>query len=214
MALPIEMDIDDPISSPWTTDHRSEITATCYHRENSNIESENAPPDICKYKELTMLIRDDSWQLFQALHRDVFEFWSCLVQNSSISGALPKNDICRLFQSLKSALLDGTRSYWQKRLVHLRLGRLTTSLLKLVARDRQRDERFLYRRNIDDVIELYRASKLGQSQRVAKKEIAKQLRVSRRWELLIGDSIFLAIAFSNDADTLMYVTFSSVRDFV
>ncbi|KAK2590668.1 hypothetical protein QQS21_011648 [Conoideocrella luteorostrata] len=155
---------------------------------------------------LTPLVREDLWPFFISNQEQILSFWSTLVSNTSeISTAATDKDIQNVFQTVDNIISDEKRPYWEHRLAYVQLNRVLTSLKPIINYRRQHGL-FRSHRGHDNSTVMLDMYVMALEGRKPRREIARNIRLGKRWSLSIAKSLFLAVAYSNRVDTI-------IRDF-
>lgn len=154
---------------------------------------------------LEPLIRPDAWKYFQASADEIYSFWSTLVLDTSLGDpAIAISDIQIKLRVLGNIISDSARPYWQHRLAYLRLARFLIMLPPIMA-GHKRSGQLCGRpghNNSTVLLETYTKALEGQ---ISRAEAVRHVRFARRWSLIMGGSMFLGFAYSDKADSKMYV---------
>lgn len=100
-------------------------------------------------------------------------------------------------------------SYWKHRLAYVQLQKLLASLDVVILREK-RNWRIKGRRGHGISTIKYKILNKALKGRSSATAIRRRVRYSRRWSLIIGGSMLLAIAYSGKAETNVYV-FAAAR---
>ncbi len=149
---------------------------------------------------LKPLIRDQPWSLYQANKEQIHGFWENLEIETSVDGNSCLAEAHKAFQFVDEIISDESLDYWKHRLAYVQLRKFLASLDAIILREKRKghiDGRCGHRNNTIKYGILSKALE-GRSSANA---ISLRVRWSRRWSLIIGGSMLLAIAYSDNAES-------------
>ncbi|KAF3060434.1 hypothetical protein CFAM422_011326 [Trichoderma lentiforme] len=205
--LSVEMDTDTDLSLdenmlPSNDGHIADESAVDFrnNRENPAITGR-------QFKVVTYMVWPDSLGLFDRCHLEVQEFWTTLLRKTSLPPniTIDHEKIIAAFTAIDCIILGTPNELWKLRLAYVRLARISSLLLSIIASGRRKGRvpRGVGKGNASILIDLYMKAQNEQTSTELRVQIQKRLRIARRWADLIGGSIFLAVVYSNKAEIAM-----------
>lgn len=128
--------------------------------------------------------------------------WSQFTINTDVDEGTTIPVVMDLLRATDEATVNKCNTYWQRRLAYLQLHRNLQVLKRIVGRQRRRRQidRSRGRGNSSIALEIYSNALQGK----AGNYVAHQMRLAKRWSLSLRKSLFLAVAYSDFAETRMY----------
>ncbi len=142
---------------------------------------------------LEQYLRPDAVNFCNQNTGEILTFWLALKLDTSVSNEMEIPDVMVALATVE-AILCNTKHYWQRRLAYIQLRRILDSLEEMM--------RFQSNHKPGSSQEALRtyAKALGQS---GVGHVAHRKRLSLRWSLCTGDSLFLAVAYSDYAEVMV-----------
>ena len=142
--------------------------------------------------------RQDSWKLFRLHAQDAYNFWATLVLDSKRTTF---KQVHLQVRTIDSIIYDKRQVYWKRRLAQIQLARILANLEVLVKREKQKRRtrgRSREKGNAAIVRKIYLRALGG---RKSPRDVITRIRWCKRMARLIDGSMFLAVAYSNLAET-------------
>ncbi|OAA34346.1 hypothetical protein ISF_10016 [Cordyceps fumosorosea ARSEF 2679] len=152
---------------------------------------------------LKRTICDEPWLLYQTDKSQIHTFWDNIKIDTSMARDSCLADAYQAIQVLDEIISDKSLVYWKHRLAYVQLQKLLASLDMTILREK-RNGHIDGRRGYGNKTVKYEILSKALEGRSSAKAIRLHVRRSRRWSLIIGGSMLLAVAYSGKAET--YVT--------
>ncbi|KAF4448268.1 hypothetical protein F53441_8302 [Fusarium austroafricanum] len=156
------------------------------------------------------VMRPDALSVFANNIEKIYEFWKMLHTMTNVpSDAQDTNAfIFKAFQFIDNAMANQEFPHQLCRLTHVALTNMITRFKRIVAADRRKGKiqsRSGYR-NAAVVMDLYLDAQGSIADRVhAKRQLNRRIQTSRRWTELARGCPLLLVAYSDEAERLMFV---------
>lgn len=148
---------------------------------------------------LQPLIRDQPWSLYQSNRSQIHSFWENLEIETSLTGDSCLADAHKAIQVVDDIISNESLEYWKHRLAFVQLRKALASLDAIILREK-RCGHIDGRRGHKNATIKYGILKKALQGRPSANAIPRRVRCSRRWSLIIGGSMLLAIAYSDNAE--------------
>lgn len=208
--LPTEMDTDSEIVLQDTIPPSPDEQLTNESEINSSGSRQSHTMTDAQLKVVTYMVWPDSMGLFARCQAEVQKFWTSLLKNTSLPPSITfeHEKIIAAFSAIDRIILEKPNDLWKLRLTYVRLARISSLILSLIATGRRkgRVQRGVGKGNASILIDMYMKAQKDRTSTEMRVQIQRRLRVARRWADLIGGSLFLAVVYSNKAEVAMYVT--------
>ncbi|KAL7905995.1 hypothetical protein GGI35DRAFT_483263 [Trichoderma velutinum] len=205
--LPVEMDTDTDLGLEENMVLPNDEHITDKSTVNFRANQDNPTITGRQFKVVTYMVWPDSLGLFDRRHLEVQEFWTTLLRKTSLPPniTIDHEKIMAAFTAIDCIILGTSNELWKLRLAYVRLARISSLLLSIIASGRRkgRISRGVGKGNASILIDLYMKAQNEQISTELRVQIQRRLRIARRWADLIGGSIFLAVVYSNKAEIAM-----------
>lgn len=169
-----------------------------YSNKEAISNEETLPNDEMLFAQ--MLIREKPRLLYQAHKNQIHTFWNNLEMDTSIAGDSCLADAYKAIRVVDDIISDESLDYWKHRLAYIQLQNLLASLNVIILHEK-RNWHIEGRRGHGNNTIKYEILSKALEGRSSANTIRRRVRCSRRWSLIIGRSMLLAIAYSGKAET-------------
>lgn len=146
----------------------------------------------------------DAWIDFQSNFEPILNFWSTTTLDTSLLGEPTLPEIESALRQLDDIIMDKTSLYWQRRVAYHQLAKVLASVEQVLAKRRYtvQDDGRKSPSVTTALLDTYLGALAGRSSR---NEVRLRIRWAKRQSKLCGGSLFLLFAYSEQAETKMYV---------
>ncbi|KAK2595002.1 hypothetical protein QQS21_007256 [Conoideocrella luteorostrata] len=158
---------------------------------------------------LQPLIRKNAWPDFQTQFDEIHKFWSTMVLDTALLAVTTIPDVENALLMLDNIIENEATLYWQRRLAYQQLARVLASAEQILA-NRRRIERLPGNpgKNLSAVLLDTYVRAIGG--RVSRNDVYLRMRWAKRQSVFFGGSMFLPFAYSDQAETKMYVSYAQI----
>ncbi|OAA71708.1 hypothetical protein LEL_08943 [Akanthomyces lecanii RCEF 1005] len=189
----------DLLSTPFTSGE------TLSYEETLSSDEAHSDNEALSHEEklfLTPLTRYQPWSLYQTDEIQIHTFWDILGVETSMTASSCLTDAYAAIQVVDEIISDESLEYWKHRLAYVQLQNILASLDVIILREKRNGHIESRRGHGNNTIKYGILSKALEG-RSSANVTRLRVRWSRRWSLIIGGSMLLAIAYSDKAETLV-----------
>ncbi|KAG8404891.1 hypothetical protein J3459_016698 [Metarhizium acridum] len=155
---------------------------------------------------LAPLILPHPYSFFQANLAEIHGFWAKLCLDTSVAGANTTiDDVLAAIRTVDQIISDGDQAYWKLRLAYIRLARILASLNPIINRQKRNGHIHARRGHDNSTVKRHLHLKAVEGQ-TPEAVSGLRSRWGKRLDKMTGGSLFLAVVYSEKAESMMYVS--------